>query len=301
MKPIHFPVIALLPFLFISCGKKSAGKTAESPAAEATTEGIVLARKDFLPAVGTVVTTVASMDMEDAVMKVKAGPQEMEGTATQKSSGKETLEILSPEKLRRNVISKKNSGKMSINGNEQPADDKTDPLEGIPVIVERKGGTWTAALESGDKPDAAQQKGLDKMVDEIVRNSDLQMYGAAPRKVGDKWEVDPSKLMNFGEAEQITGTYSVEFVSVEDFQGTKCAVLKGIFEIKGKTVSEGNAPPMDLHFKGQAMSRRSIADMQDLDVEVDGTMAINGSPAPNVELEVKGPARITQKTSLGKK
>ena len=107
--------------------------------------------------------------------------------------------------------------------------------------------------------------------------------------------------MNFGDAENVSGTYSVEFVSVEDFQGMSCAVLKANFEIRGKTGGDGNSAPMDLHFKGQAVSRRSIADMQDIGVEVDGTMTISGSPTPEVELEVKGPTRMVQKITLEKK
>lgn len=301
MKAFHFPVLVLLPLLLVSCGKKSAEKTSESSAAEASAEGIVLAKKHFLPPVGTVVTKVSTMDMKDAVMKVQAGPRDIQGTASQTSSGEETVEVISPTRIRRLVISKKSGGKMTVDGNEQPTGDKTDPLEGQPVILELKDGAWTAALESGAEASAEQRENLDKMVKEISRGSDFQMYGDTPRKVGDKWDVDPSKLANFGDAEKMTGTYSVEFVSTGDFQGTECAVLKAIFDIKGKTPTEGDAPPMDMSFKGTAVAKRSIKDMLDLDVAVDGTMAVSGSPNPGVKLEVTGPAHITEKNSLQKK
>ncbi|RYD17614.1 MAG: hypothetical protein EOP88_25655 [Verrucomicrobiaceae bacterium] len=300
MKPSHLPVLVLLPFVFASCGKKTTEKSADTPAAEAASDAVVLAKKDFLPPVGSVLTRVSSMSMEDSVLKVQAGPQEMEGTATQKGSSKETIEALSADKVRRVVISKKSGGKMTINGNDQPTGDKTDPLEGKPVLLERKDGKWTAGLESGEA-DADQRKSLDKMAEEITRNSDFQMYGDTPRKIGDKWDVDPSKLMSFADSKNLTGSYSVEFVSVEEFQGTKCAVLKATFEMNGEIPSEGEGAPMKMTLKGTAVSKRSIADMLDLDVDVDGTMTVKGSPAPNVNLEVKGPVKITEKNSLGKK
>lgn len=301
MKPVHFPVLVLLPFLLVSCGKKPAGKTAETPAAETAPDGIVLSKKDLLPPVGKLVTKVSKMDMEDAVMKVQAGPQQIEGTASQASSGKETIETLSPDRVRRHVISKKGGGKMTVNGNVQPTGDKTDALEGHPVILERKDGVWTAALESGAEPGAEQRKSLDRMVVEIARSSDFEMYGDTPRKVGDKWEVDPSKLTNFGEAENMSGTYSMELTAIEDFQGTKCAVVRTSFDIKGKTPGAEGSPPMDMNFKGTAVTKRSIADQLDLDVEVNGTMKVVGSPAENVKIDVEGPARITEKVTLDNK
>jgi hypothetical protein len=305
MKPLRITLFCLLPCLTLSCGKKQPAAatetSAEAPAETPAETAVVLAKRGNLPPVGTLVTTQSSMTMEDAAMIVKAGPQEMEGTATQKGSGNETVEVLAADKLRRLVISKKNEGSMSINGNEQPNPSKSDPLVGEPVLLERKDGTWTASLESGAAPGVEQRKGLDKMVEELERDSDFQMYGDTPRKPGDRWDVDPSKLMNFGDAEEVTGTYTVEFVAKEDFLGTPCAVLKATFDIKGKIGDGKNSPAMDMAYKGEAISRRSLAGLIDLGVEVDGIMTVSGSPAPNVEIEIEGPAQIVQKITLGKK
>lgn len=294
MKSTTLPVLAGLAFLSVSCGEKHPANAAKQP----DNATIVLAEKHYLPAAGTVATKDTTMVMADAAMKVKAGPQELEGSATQTESGRETLEILSRDKVRRLLVSKKAGGEITINGKVQPTPKKADPLEGLPVILERSGETWTASLESGAKPGPEQQSRVNKMAKDAGRDSDFQMYGDTPRKPGDKWDVDPSKLLSFGEAEDVTGTYRVEFVEVKDFQGVRCALLKATFDFKGKTESKGDKAPMDMEMKGEAISHRSIADMIDLDVEINGTMTISGSPAANVTMHVEGPTKITEKISL---
>ncbi|RYD48101.1 MAG: hypothetical protein EOP85_04245 [Verrucomicrobiaceae bacterium] len=300
MKPFLLTTLIALPIVLASCGEKPSEKTAEAAATEATSEGVVLSKKDFLPPVGTVTKRESSMVMKDSVLKVQAGPQEVEGTSSHEGSSKETFETVSADKVRRVIISRKSGGKMTINGNDQPTGEKPEPLEGLPVLLERKDGKWTASLESGEQPDEDQKKGLDKMVEEITRNTDFQMYGDTPRKVGDKWEVDPATLTSFADSRNLTGDYSVEFVAIEEFQGTKCAVLKATFEMAGEMDSEGNPEPLKMTLKGTALAKRSIVDMVDLDVVVDGTVSLKGSPAENVQLEVTGPIRITEQNSVGK-
>ncbi|MEO5917712.1 MAG: hypothetical protein ABIS50_26005 [Luteolibacter sp.] len=296
MKFPTLPILAGFALLVTACGKKAVNP----PPVQTGAESIVLAEKHFLPPVGTVVTKETTMKMLNAPMTVKAGPRELEGTATQTTSDKETIETLAKDKVRRVISSRKTTGKMTVNGKDQETPEKEDPLEGIPVIVERKGGKWSATLESGETPTPDQQKGFGKITKEMDRDSDFETYGDAPRKIGDKWSVDPGKLLNFGNAENVTGTYDVELIEVADFQGVRCAVVKAKFDFKGTSESEDGGTPMDMHLVGEAFSHRSIADMIDLDVEVNGTMTISGSPAQNVSIHIEGPTTITEKAFLKK-
>ena len=261
---------------------------------------VALARQHYMPAAGMIVTKESTMTMTDAALKIKGGAQDIAGTMTQTEIAKETREVFSADKFRYLLESKTSKGKMKLNGQDKAAPDKTDPMVGVPVILERKDGKWTASLESGDQPSAAQQASLDKEIVSAERESDFAMYGATPRKPGDKWDVDPSKLMGFADAEKLTGKFRVEFVEVREPHGVRCAVLKSTFDIKGKTKGEGDAPAMDIRLKGESVTQRSIADMIDLDVAIEGTVTVDGSPAPETTMHVEGPTRITEKVSLKK-
>lgn len=291
MKPTALPILTGLVFLFVSCGEKKPAKVA-SPA---EAHSFVLAQKHYLPPAGTLATKDTSMVIADSIMTVKAGPNEMQGTASRTETGVETVEILSKDKIRRLQVSKTSSGKMTMNGQEQPSPSTPDPLIAIPVILERNGETWTASLESGTTPDADQQKRLDKMVAEIVRDSDFHMYGDTPRRPGDKWDVDPSKIGAFGDIEDVTGTYSVEFIEVKEFDGVRCAVLKATYDFKGKSESTDESKAMNIALKGEAISRRSLAGHIDLNVDLNGTMTCDGSPVENVTMHLVGPMTMTQK------
>lgn len=299
MKNTTLPILTGLAFLFVSCGEKKSPAVSNPAGNQSTETGTyVLAEKNFLPPAGTVATKDSTMVMEDSVMTVKAGPNEMEGTASRTETGNETLEILSKDKIRRLQVSKKSTGKMTMNGQDQPSPESPDPLVGIPVILERKGETWTASLETGDTPDAEQKKKLDKMVAEMVKDSDFHMYGDIPRRPGDTWQVDPAKIGAFGDVESVSGTYTVEFVEVKEIDGVRCAVIKAAFDFKGKSEASEESKAMAIALKGEAVSHRSIADRIDLGVEVKGTMTVSGSPVENVNLHIEGPMTMIQKVAV---
>ncbi len=298
MKTSPFAIAAVLAILSASCDKKTPG-AAETKAVSNPNE-VVLATKHYLPAAGTIATKEMTMTMTGATLKIEASGQTMNGTADQSTKDKETLEVLSKDKVRKTVVSKKTTGKMTINGQDQPTPPQPDPLEGIPVILERSGDKWTAKLESNATADTAQQAALDKMAGEMTKDSDFEMYGDKPRKPGDKWTSDPAKLTMFGDSGDVSGTCSTEFVEIADFQGTRCAVLKSNLEIKGKTGDKGEGDGMNLSFKAEAICHRSIADQVDMAVDVTGSMTVDGAPAPNVTMKMSGPMTMKETTTVKK-
>lgn len=296
---MRHPTLQLLTgfaFVFASCGQARSAPVAKEGGGGA----VVLARQHSMRAVGTIATKESTMAMTDAILKMKAGEQQIEGAMSQTETKMETRETLAADKIRQLLVSKTTKMKMKLNGQEQNPPDKDDPMVGVPVILERKDGKWTASLESGGQPTAAQQASLDKEAASVEKDSDFAMFGDTPRKPGDKWEVDPAKLTNFGDAEDLAGKFQVEFVEVKELAGVRCAVLKSTFEIKGKSKSEGDSPAMDIQLKGEAVSQRSLADLIDLDVALNATMTLTGSPAPQMTMHVEGPMKMTEKVSLKK-
>ena len=112
MKISHLLPAAAFVVLSVACDKKSAGPAA---AGGNPKDGYVLATKNYIPPVGTVTTKEMSMVMDGATVKIKAGDTEMSGTATQTADGKETIEVLSKDKIRRTIVSKTTGGKMTMN------------------------------------------------------------------------------------------------------------------------------------------------------------------------------------------
>ena len=298
MKTSPFAIAAVIAVLSASCDKK-APDAAEAKAAANPNE-VVLAGKHFLPAAGTIATKEMTMMMTGATLKIEAGGQTMNGTADQSTKGKETMEVISKDKVRKTVVSKKTEGKMTINGQDQPTPPQPDPLEGTPVILERSGDKWTAKLESNATADTSQQAALEKMAGEMTKDSDFEMYGDKPRKPGDKWTSDPAKMTMFGDSGNVSGTCSTEFVEIADYQGTRCAVLKSNLDIKGKTGEKGQGEAMNLSFKAEAICHRSIADQVDMAVDVKGTMTVDGAPAPNVTMVMSGPMTMKETTTVKK-
>ncbi|WP_367870721.1 hypothetical protein [Luteolibacter sp. Populi] len=266
----------------------------------AAEEGHVLAKKskgNSQPA-GTKVTKNSLLEITDAKLTVEVkGQPPMAGTMSRKDTEVNTLEILSATKARRLLQDKETSSAMIINGQERPMGDKPESLKGVPVILEEKeDGTYTATLEAGEAT-AAQTEDLTKLAKGLGNDSDLAIYGETPRKPGDKWTVDPKKIKAFGEAEDLAGTYTVEFVEVKDFQGTPCAVLKSEFEVTGAALGGAG---MKMGFKGTAVTHRSLADRVDLETKMESTMTMEGQPNPQVTMHVTGPFKMTQTGTVKK-
>ena len=257
-------------------------------------DGHVLAVKEdgFPQAPGSKITTETTVEIVGAKMTLKMGDQTQEGTMTRKETRVEKMEVLSPTKARRIMESAKVEGGIKMGDQDRPIPQAPTPLEKVPMIVEFKDGKYSVTLEAGE-PTAVQAPLLQQFSKSHGNNTDAAVYGTAPRKPGDKWDVDPKSARMMGEAEDLTGSYKVEFVEVKDFQGTPCAVLKSNFDISGKSKGSGT-----VNFKGSSTTIRSLADKLDLEVKVDATMTMSAQPNPTVTTRVEGPFTSVQKATV---
>lgn len=266
----------------------------------AAADAVVLAKKDHMPAPGTTIATDSSMTMNNCTMKISAGGQDMEGTLSQSETRSEQREYLGPDKYKFLLAKRAASGKMKMGDEEQVQPDRGNPLVGVPVMMERKDGKWTATLEDGKPLSDEQQAQMQREISSLAADNDWIMYGDTPRQPGDEWDVDPSKLTNFGGGEKLTGKFHVKFVETKDVNGVPCAVLAMNFEIKGKTEAADAEPSMNMQLKGEAHVVRAIKDLVDLDATVKGTVTMNGSPGPDVSVKATGPIEMTERKSVKK-
>lgn len=287
------PLFAALPVLLLTSGINS---RAEKSSVVTPDAGVILSKSDYLPPAGTKVETVHSMTLEEMTVHLGTAARQLEGKASQNGATKVVLEFLAGEKIRCTLVSKTKTGSLVINGREKPSHVTPDPLEGQAVLCEKKDGKWVASLEAGS-PTVEQETSLAKISKSFNNKSDEVTYGDAPHKVGDKWTVDASKLGSFADAEELSGTLVLEFLRIENFQGTPCAVLKSVLDIKGKTISE-KRNPSDIQMRGELITRRSLEDMTDL--EVAGTIAVslNGVTSPGASVKMEGPMKILEKGTV---
>lgn len=237
------------------------------------------------------------METKDATLLLTMADQELAGSMSRKSETVETAESVSAEKLRHKIVSDIDETSVIIEGQEQPGSEQGNPLVGVPVILEVKDGKLAASLEEGS-PTEEQQVELEKILKRYDSTEDLVMYGGVPRKPGDSWDVDPSELSNFAGGTGLAGTFTVEFMGVEEINGVNCAKLECVFELKGEAISEAEEPGMAIAINGKADVVRSIQDLVDLDVKLIGTVTVEGAPAEGMKMSVNGPFEMRQTAEL---
>lgn len=261
-------------------------------------ESYQLAKKGFVPPVGTVRTQETTVTTKDSAMTIQVPGQEIAGKANRSESHQEIAEVISPAKVRVTIKKSEVAGSMTVNGQDQETPEEPNALLNLPFILELKDGKWSASLESGAEPTAKQKDALKKKEFTANQEADVEMYGSTPRKVGDEWKADPSKI-GIGEGAEMKGDYTVKFVEVKEVGGVKCAVLKATFDFKGNP-GAGAGGPSSLAMKGEAVSVRSIADMADLEVKMTGSTTVDVSPQEGVQVHIVGPTEMIQKSTLKK-
>jgi len=263
-------------------------------------DAFVLAREGSSPALmGKSVTRTTVREMKDGDLGLEMGEKKVPGKVTSKEATSEIVEFISPVKARRTLTSRTSENRMVVMDQERLGPKKEDPLQGLPVIVEKKDGKWTATLEKGE-PTPQQKIVLDGLTKNRGEDEDRAIYGDVPRKPGDKWVVDLAKLPSFGEVIEPKGSFSIEFVEVKEIQGTSCAVLKSTMDLSGKMTQEGGESTMTIKMKGDVIVHRSLADLIDLESKTSVTMDMDGMGRPGMKMRIAGPVTITRTATLAK-
>ncbi|MEK7954192.1 hypothetical protein [Luteolibacter soli] len=265
-------------------------------------DAFVLARKDHTNSpslTGKSVTQATVREMNEAGLTLEMGEKKIPGKVSNKEVANEVFEIISPVKVRRTLTSKTSESRMVVMENEQPGPEKTDPLQGLPVIIEEKDGKCTVTLEKGEAT-PEQKAALDELEKDGNDREALAIYGDAPRKPGDKWDVDLAKLPSFGGAKDLKGSFVVEFVEVKELQGTSCAVLKSTLDLSGTTVKEGDEPTLSIKMKGEVVVHRSLEDLVDLDSKMSATLDMDGQAGPGMKMKITGPVTMSRTATIAK-
>jgi hypothetical protein len=285
MKKLFF---ALACFLFVMGCKEKAADGGGSVAGGAE-DGVILAVEGEVLPVGKVQVYDYSMGMDGGKVSVKLPDQTSEGTLSMKETKKRKVESIGEGKYRYTMVEERKTERSTMMGQEQPAKETVNPLEGLAVIAEKGAeGTWTAKLESGEAT-AEMEAELEKIAEELSKDTDAKIYGTARRKVGDEWEVPGSDMMGVKGAE---GTVKLKFEGIEDFGGESCAKLTGTLDLSGSP--EGEVPEgIKMRMTGDFVVFRSIEHRVDRQNKLTGKMEVSGEmepqPGMKISMEMEGP------------
>jgi hypothetical protein len=239
-------------------------------------DGIVLARNGP-PAPGT---TVDISHRSEAKLTIKVQVKDREGSkdGTITVEKQSRLTVVSPSKLQFEITGTKKTGGSS---SDAPA---PSPLEGKPLVIEKKGDQWAIHKEDGSELSKEEHNNLTGVNPVREMEADWLIFGGAAHKPGDQWQVDVSKLSVFASLDHPTGTVAVEFVEVTKVDGVDCATIKMKIDAEGTSASTG----MNIHLKAEETEHRSLADLMPLDEKVTGTMECSGKTAAGNDFHGSG-------------
>ena len=196
----------------------------------------------FSPKKGDKISKVEKMEMK-LKCSVDAGGQTQELEFQQRGTEKSVTEFVdvADGKLVRMVVDHQED----FEDSKQPPTmewARTDnPLHGKKVTVYMKDGSLVREGAEGIAEDKL--KGL------TLDDKDRFLFPKTPVAVGESWEIKGEELLKFveGDNEIKEGKIRMKLAEVKEIDKRKCAVLKGTFELKGKTDEE-----MDLGVKLEA-------------------------------------------------
>ncbi len=258
---------------FPSCKKTSTGQGGAAPEVEEKDQSYVLYKEGYSLPVGTVITESSVNMMKDARLEVAMMGQVSKGTMESKG---ETVEVTTYDsESQRTLFFEKDQEikKSEMDGKEEPEQTLTKPMQGKSVVLSKDDqGVWSAKLKEGEPTEEIQKK-IDKLVKSQNTEEGAEMYGAAPRKIGDTWEVDIAKLSAFDVADgDSEGTIKLTFQSVEEFEGMRCAVLSADLEMVSE-LDQG----MKMKLKGTVTVLRSLDYFEDLKMKVEADVKLTGA------------------------
>ena len=271
-----------------------------APAIASAEEGYILAKKGNVPEAGIVRTEKMSSDLSEATIELKKDDQGIKGSYTHKVNASVVTEGLAAGKARRTLTSKTTEERVLLGGREQLTPDDGDALQGAPVLLEYKDGAWAATLEEGEA-EAGQKTSLDELLTELKTDSDPAVYGEAPHKPGDHWDVDLKTLDAYAGIKSPTGSLKVEFVEVKEIDGIKCAVIKTTFDLQGDSIPNEKGPGMKKKIKGEAEIDRSLTDLADMKMNFTCNFTGEGEASEGVTMKIEGPLKVEVSATREKK
>lgn len=254
----------------------------------------VLYSPDYEFPVGSVLTSIDTMQMANSKVMMTMGGRDIEGSSDRSGTKKTVTTITGENTVEVSFVEEKSEGSMTVMGQKRQQPAESGVLVGKTIIFTKKDGKWDGAFKNAEATEE-QKKKLAKKVKSRNNPDEAAILGETPRKVGDSWDVDVSKLSSFGEGDAPPkGTFKVTFKGIEEYQGLSCAVLVADIDVTG-TSDDG----MSIRLKGISTVHHSLKYRSSLQNKLEGTMTISGKVQDGaIDLKMEGPTTMHDKIQL---
>lgn len=244
--------------------------------------------------VGSILTSIHTMQMMDSKVLMTMGGRDIEGTSDRSGSRKTVTKITGENTIEVEFVEDKSGGSMTVMGQKRQQPAEEGALVGKTIVYTKKDGKWEGAFKNPEATEE-QKKKLAEKIKSRNNPDEAAILGETPRKVGDSWDVDVSKLSSFGEGGVAPkGTFRVTFKGIEEYQGLSCAVLVADVDVTGES-EEG----MTIRLKGKSTVYQSLKYLGPLQNKLEGTMTISGKVQDGaIDLKMEGPTTMHDKIQL---
>lgn len=273
-------------------GGGSGGAKQEAPAGT-----YVLVNKEYAPKPGTVMELSTAHDMTGGKFSMESQGQKMEGTMDMAETEEIRVEVLAEDKVKVVIGKHEENQTMTMNGQAMPQPGEPKPLVGVPVLVTKTGGTWTAAREDGKEPTDEEKKELEDIVEALVGDDDRAVYGTEARKPGDTWTVKGSQLPFLNDLENADGEMTVTFDKVATHEGGECAFFSGTLKVTGTPAEVEDGVEGTIKMDGTFKVIRSLEHLEDLSANIDAKMDVE-MKLPVGTMTMQGPAKMEIKATV---
>lgn len=263
-------------------------------------DSFLLTKEGFDMPVGTVGLMRSKMKMKCDPLTIKVGEIELKAKMDNASVEDIKVEYMARNTYRYLRVRAYENNLMQMPGQPGEPELERDPLEGVPVIVKEVEGDWVVKLEKGE-PNKAQKEELEELKKDLNTDSDPEMYGTKPRKIGESWKVDAA-LLPGGDEMEMEGKVTLTFKKVRNYKGMRCAVITGTVNAK-MNVGEDEEMDIGVKMKAQVEILRSLEFYEDVKYSLSGTTEFSGTVETAqgpVTMEGKGPMVLNGALIIGK-
>ena len=266
--------------------------------ADAKKKELLLYREGFQLAAGTQVVEKTEREMSSKNLELSVGDLTIAGSMSDAGSKEVHGTQVTPDRVRYILKNFKARQVFKIGGNKDVQEEE-EALVGIPVILERHNGQWSARLEQGE-PNDQQQEELAELEDLWNTDDDRAMYGPKPRAIGETWKVDAADIPSFlGMADGVKGEVTLTLVGEKTLAGVRCARVKGKLDCTVLMKGEDEDPDVKVSMEGDFEIVRSLAHYEDIAFEMKGKMTVLfEGPSPQGPLTMEGDGPFTMTGSL---
>lgn len=254
----------------------------------------VLHGRDWLIPTGSTSSTKETRSIIDASININVRDQKMSGKTTQIQERVYVSDYISNDSVRTEFRKDIITSRAVINGSPSPQPNQKGPLHQQTITFSKTGSQWRGELD-GAQASPAQSERIEDLARLIGGYNNKMILGSIPRKVGESWDVKPSRLKAYaGGLEEMDGNFKVFFRSLVMHEGYACAEIIADFDLTGSELAG-----KEMRITGKVEMLQSLDYQIPLRMKMNGEIVM-GNPIMNGigTMRTKGPIELVRETIL---